>query len=146
MPGPFGEDDPLEEFFRRFFGNQPPSGAQRSSGSGFIVSEDGYILTNNHVIGDANQITVANLTTQTRDRFRLDRDQKGVVVTDVAPESPAELSDIQPGDVIETVDQQTVESVKDFKKVLAAVQGQDTLLLLVGRDDHSMFYVLRRAK
>jgi S1-C subfamily serine protease len=66
------------------------------------------------------------------------------VVTGVAPGSPAELSNIQLGDVIETVDQQTVESVKDFKKVLAAAQEQDTLLLLMHRDDHSTFSALRR--
>jgi serine protease Do len=56
-PGPFGGEDPFEEFFRRFFGDQPPP-RQRSLGSGFLISEDGYIVTNHHVIAEAEQINV----------------------------------------------------------------------------------------
>lgn len=49
-----------DEFFRRFFGSTPKGQPipQITGGSGCIVSPDGYILTNNHVIKDANQITI----------------------------------------------------------------------------------------
>jgi serine protease Do len=47
-----------DEFFRRFFGDQPREFKQKSLGSGFIIDKAGYILTNNHVIEQAEEITV----------------------------------------------------------------------------------------
>lgn len=51
---------PFEDFFREFFENAQPNGPQtvQSLGSGFVIDPAGYIVTNNHVIKDADEIIV----------------------------------------------------------------------------------------
>lgn len=57
--GPRGERDPFRDFFERFFGDQiPKEFEQKGLGSGVVISKDGYVLTNNHVVEGADEINV----------------------------------------------------------------------------------------
>ncbi|RMG84519.1 MAG: DegQ family serine endoprotease, partial [Candidatus Dadabacteria bacterium] len=90
----FGPNDPFrrffgDDFFDRFFGDQPKEFKTQSLGSGFIWDEDGYILTNNHVVESADEIVV---------RLSDEHEFKAEIVgTD--PKTDLAVIKIDPGDV-----------------------------------------------
>ena len=56
--GPDSENDQFREFFEKFFGEEQRDFKQRSLGSGFFIAKNGYLVTNNHVVEDADEIIV----------------------------------------------------------------------------------------
>jgi len=90
-------------------------------------------------------MSVAGLSSDAARRFQIERNQKGVVVIDVDPDSPAGASNIQPGDIVEEVNRQPVNSVEEFNKAITAAKDKETLLLLVRRGTASTFFALRKS-
>ena len=90
IPGnPFGEDSP----FGRFFEQSPQAPQkQEGEGSGFIISQDGYILTNNHVVEDAEQIKAKLVNGKEYDAKVIGRDPK----TDLALVKIDGVADLHP--------------------------------------------------
>jgi len=87
--------DPREEFFRRFFGEGLPERMQRQQnlGSGFLVSSDGYIATNAHVVEDAEQIHVK----------LSNRDEYDAKLIGIDPRTDVALIKIKPREDLPTV-------------------------------------------
>src|SRR5690242_19599663 len=81
-PSPFDGDDPMSQFWQRFFGGRMPRGPQRQMGlgSGFIIDHNGTILTNYHVVDGAQKISVTLSDGKSYDAKVIGKDQK----TDIA--------------------------------------------------------------
>ncbi len=57
-PGQGRSPDPFRDFYDKFFGERPNQKPKRGMGSGFVIDKEGHILTNYHVIEDADEIVV----------------------------------------------------------------------------------------
>ena len=97
------QKNPFEEFWGPFRRNQPQRDfKQRSLGSGFIIDKEGYIVTNNHVVENADQIKVKLADEKEFDAELVGRDPK----TDLALikiSANTDLSPIKMGDSDKTM-------------------------------------------
>ncbi|MDY7038318.1 MAG: DegQ family serine endoprotease [Thermodesulfobacteriota bacterium] len=97
-PMPFGPDDPFKDFFERFFrGQLPREFKQRGLGTGFIIDKVGFILTNNHVVENADELKVRLADNKDFDARVIGRDPKtDLALIKINPGSP--LSPLPLGD------------------------------------------------
>ena len=87
-------------------------------------------------------ITVQDLNNSLRKHYNLSPDDDGVVVTEMDKNSEAFRSGIREGDIIIRVGTNNVRDSKDFKDLIRTSSRQNTVLLLVKREDVSRFYAL----
>ncbi len=93
---PFQEDDEIPEMFKRFFGFPHPNGRtprremkRTSLGSGVIHTSDGYIITNNHVVENADKINIRLTNHEEYEAKIIGRDPKtDLALIKIEPKSP----------------------------------------------------------
>ncbi len=108
-------------------GEQPASMAEGGPGKGPLE-------------GALRGIAVQNLTPAIRDQLGLPSGTRGVVISDLDPNSPAAQAGLQPGDVIQSINRQAVNSVADFERLAASAKGET--LLRVNRQGNAAFIVI----
>jgi serine protease Do len=84
-------------------------------------------------------LQLAPLDPALRREFRIPRNAEGAVVTAIAPDSPAASLGIEPGDVIESVDQQPVKTPQQAAEALDQAAKKGNILLLLNRHGSSQF-------
>ncbi|MCX7887728.1 MAG: DegQ family serine endoprotease [Verrucomicrobiae bacterium] len=84
--------------------------------------------------------TVQPLTPELAEQFGY-KDEKGVLIAEVEPDSPAADANLQRGDLIVEANRQPVSSIQELREALA--QSEQTALLLIKRRDASLFVVLK---
>ncbi len=114
------EGSPLEDFFRDFMDQQrrPDQGPRRGSalGSGFVISNDGYIVTNNHVIDKADEIIIEFL----------DGDELEAEIIGVDPKTDIALLKVEPSGALPFVEfgDSDVARVGDWVMAIGNPLGQ----------------------
>ncbi len=90
-------------------------------------------------------INVEDLTQELIERFNI-KEKKGVVISDVEPNSPAEREGIRPGDLLREVNKVEVNSVTEFNAVMNKLKKDESILLRVIRENRAFFIVLNLGK
>jgi serine protease Do len=96
--------------------------------------------------GTLNGVTVGDLDRQTRQQFDLPGNVKGVVVTDVAPDSAAAEAGLKPGDVIQEIDRKPVKTAEEAVKMTEKSTNEKRTLLRVWSNGGSHFVVVDESK
>ena len=88
-------------------------------------------------------LAIDNLTIENIQRYRLNQENKGVVIVGIDPGSPADAAGMSPGCLIEAVNHIKVTNVKEFNDAIATIKTDDRILLLTRQKGIMKFYTLK---
>ncbi len=99
----------------------------------------GELPPDDAVLADAEKeqgntgIKVGSISGRNAEYYRLDSDERGIVITSVTRGSVAERSSLREGDIIKKINRVDIESVKDYKRVMKKLKGGDSVLMFIKR-------------
>jgi serine protease Do len=96
--------------------------------------------------GTLNGVAVGDLDSRARQELNVPANMKGVVVTEVAPDSAAAEAGLRPGDVIQEINRKQVRSAEDAVQMTETNTGDKRTLLRVWRDGGSRFVVVDESR
>lgn len=99
-----------------------------------ILSDQGIPLRQENAMGERYGIRIQELTPALAPYFNFPG-QKGVLVSEIVPKSPAEASEIKPGDIITEINHKGVGTVKEFEEICDALKEVKSITLLLFRDE-----------
>jgi serine protease Do len=88
-------------------------------------------------------ITAQNVTPEMARKFEWDEGEKGVIITEVEPDSPAEEGKLKPGDLIKEINRRKIQNLRDYKETMGKVTKEESLLLLIKRGKNTFYTVLK---
>jgi serine protease Do len=103
--------------------------------TGGVIKEDESV-EENALAG----FSVMDLTADIAKQLGLSRDDDGVVIVSVKPESAADEAGLRKGDLIQEINKSRIKNIKDFNKAVSHIRDGDTVLLFISRGD-SKFYI-----
>ena len=90
-------------------------------------------------------LTVQSLTPELAEQFGWSRDEKGVLITGVEPDSAGAEARLRRGDLIKEINREVVENTKDYKRILKEAEKAESLLFFIKREGRT-FYVTVKQK
>ncbi|MEW6569565.1 MAG: DegQ family serine endoprotease [Nitrospirota bacterium] len=87
-------------------------------------------------------LTVMDLTREIIRQLGFNKDEKGVIVVQVEPGSPADDAQIKKGDIIKEIDKKEIDNLGDFNRTAANLRNDESVLLFVNRSGKNFYVIL----
>jgi len=91
-------------------------------------------------------LTVQNLTPELAKQFGWEADERGVMISDVEPDSAAAEARLRAGDLIKEVNRQKIQNLRDYKQAIEKAKKDESLLLLIKRGENTFYVALKPAQ